>query len=254
MKVFKVAMLLLLYTVPLFVSAQKVISDQTHGWLMYFGNHKLTNKISLHTEYQFRRADGFSDWQQSLTRLGVDYKLKDNVTITAGYGYIVTFPYGDQPIADKFHEHRIWQTLTTTQRIGRLYLNHRYRLEQRWLENRIKNNTGEFESDGYTFRERIRYRFLVNIPISRHDMDPGCVFASLYDEPFIQFGKNFDRNYIDQNRLYAALGYVVNSACNFQLGYLNQYVIKGDGLKAERNHTMQVAFTYNFDFRKKGLN
>lgn len=232
--------------------AQKSISNQRHGWVMYFGNHKLTDKISLHTEYQFRRADGFSEWQQSLTRIGVDYKLKDNITLTAGYGYIVTYPYGDQPVADQFKEHRIWQTVTTTQRIGRLYLNNRYRLEQRWIENRVKNVSGKFESDGFTFRQRIRYRFLVNIPISKGAMDPGCIFASVYDEPFLQFGKNFGSNYLDQNRLYLAVGYVVNSHCNVQLGYLNQYIIKGDGLKAERNHTMQVGFTYNFDFRKTG--
>jgi hypothetical protein len=42
--------------------AQKEIAQQTHGWIMYFGNHKLTNKLSLHTEHQYRRADGFSKW------------------------------------------------------------------------------------------------------------------------------------------------------------------------------------------------
>jgi len=230
---------------------QKIISDQNHGWLMYFGNHRLTDKISLHAEYQFRRADGFREWQQSLTRIGLDYKLKDNVTLTGGYGYIVTFPYGDQPIANKFHEHRIWQTLTIAQRVGRIYFNHRYRLEQRWLENRIQTSDGNFKSTGYTFRERIRYRFLVNIPITKNAMETGCVFASVYDEPFIQFGKNFDSNYLDQNRLYGALGYVVNNHCNVQLGYLNQYIVKADGLKAERNHTMQMAITYNLDFRRQ---
>ncbi|MCZ8354763.1 MAG: DUF2490 domain-containing protein [Cyclobacteriaceae bacterium] len=232
--------------------AQKDISYQNHGWIMYFGNHKLTDKISLHTEYQFRRADGFSDWQQSLTRIGIDYKLKDNATLTGGYGYIVTFPYGEQPIADKFHEHRIWQTLTVTQRVGRFYFNHRYRLEQRWLEDRKQNQTTqEFEYDGYTFRQRFRYRFLVTLPLTKPNLDPGCIFASVYDEPFLQFGKNFGLNYLDQNRLYAALGYVVNSNCNLQLGYMNQYIVKSDAKRAESNHTMQVAITYNFDFRKR---
>ncbi|MFN7489198.1 MAG: DUF2490 domain-containing protein [Chryseotalea sp.] len=242
----------ILFLISLKGVAQKDISYQNHGWIMYFGNHKLTDKISLHTEYQFRRADGFSDWQQSLTRIGIDYKLKDNATLTGGYGYIVTFPYGEQPIADKFHEHRIWQTLTVTQRVGRFYFNHRYRLEQRWLEDRKQNQTTqEFEHDGYTFRQRFRYRFLVTLPLTKPNLDPGCIFASVYDEPFLQFGKNFGLNYLDQNRLYAALGYVVNSNCNLQLGYMNQYIVKSDAKRAESNHTMQVAITYNFDFRKR---
>jgi hypothetical protein len=30
---------------------------------------------------------------------------------------------------------------------------------------------------------------------------------------------------------------------------MQQYIVKGDGLKAERNHTLQLAVTYNLDFR-----
>jgi Protein of unknown function (DUF2490) len=73
----------------------------------------------------------------------------------------------------------------------------------------------------------------------------------VYDEPFLQYGKNFGLNYLDQNRLYAALGYVVNSNCNFQVGYMNQYIVKSNAERAESNHTMQIAITYNFDLRKK---
>ncbi|MCU0383629.1 MAG: DUF2490 domain-containing protein [Cyclobacteriaceae bacterium] len=232
--------------------AQKEISYQTHGWIMYFGNHKLTDKLSLHTEYQFRRADGFRDWQQSLTRVGLDYKVKDNLTATIGYGYIVTHPYGEQPIPSEFHEHRIWQTVTVTQRIGRFYLGHRYRLEQRWLEDKVQNQTTQqYNHAGYTFRQRFRYRFLLTLPLTKPNLDPGCIFASVYDEPFLQFGKNFGLNYLDQNRLYAALGYVVNSHCNIQAGYMNQYIVKSNAERAESNHTMQIAITYNFDLRKK---
>ena len=81
-------------------------------------------------------------------------------------------------------------------------------------------------------------------------MSEGTLFLSLYDEPFIQFGKKFQRNYLDQNRLYLALGYQFSPKGNIQFGYLNHYVIKGDGLRSERNHTLQLSVTYNFDFRK----
>lgn len=233
------------------LNAQKQISDQDHGWVMFFGNHRLTHKFSLHTEYQWRRADVFSRWQQSLTRIGVDYKVADNITFTAGYGSIVTWPYGEQPVAMKFHEHRLWQTVTLTQRTGRFYFNHRFRLEQRWVENVVTAVGVAPVIDGYLFKERIRYRFLVNVPLTKKNMEPGVVFASVYDEPFIQFGRHFGANYLDQNRLYGALGYVVNKHCQVQAGYLLQTVIKNDGFRAERNHTLQLALTYNFDFRKE---
>lgn len=209
---------------------------------MFFGNHKLTHKWSLHTEYQWRRANLITMWQQSLLRLGADYRLGENAIVTAGYGYIVTWPYGDQPVPQKFAEHRLWQTLTLTQRQGRFYFQHRFRPEQRWLQ-----GNGNGSSEGYTYRNRIRYRLLVNYPLNKAEMAPGTWFASLYDEVFIQYGPNFLSNYLDQNRLYAALGYQVSNQCNLQAGYLQQFIVKSNGLTAERNHTLQLALTYNFN-------
>lgn len=231
--------------------SQKNISTQNHGWYMYFGNHKITDKLSLHTEYQWRRDDIIKNWQQSLSRIGIDYKLAPNVMVTGGYGYIVSFPYGDQPIAFKFHEHRIWQQLVLNHLAGRFYFNHRYRLEQRFLENRIDNGDGTSSKNGYTFKERARYRFMVSVPLNKKVMEKGALFVSVYDEPFIQFGPNFARNYLDQNRLYAALGYMFLPNANMQFGYLNQFAVKSSGLDAENNHTLQLSLTYNLDFRKK---
>jgi len=248
----KISLLILFVFIVNFSAwSQKNISKQTNGWYMYFGNHKLTNKVSLHTEYQWRRSDVVKHWQQSLSRIGIDYKLSPTVMATAGYGYIVTFPYGDQPITFKSHEHRIWQQLILTQSSGRFFFNHRFRLEQRYLENRLNLGNGSSIKDGYTYRNRARYRFLINFPLNNSVMEKGTLFASVYDEVFLQFGPNFDRNYLDQNRLYGALGYMFSSNANIQLGYLNHFVIKGNGLDAENNHTVQVSLTYNFDFRNK---
>lgn len=234
----------ILHSVPVF--SQKQIVNQYHGWYMYFGNHQLTDKFSIHTEYQWRRADWITAWQQSLLRLGVDYRISEAVMVTLGYGHIVTWPYGEQPVPEKFTEHRLWQNLILTQRQGRFYFNHRFRPEQRWLQ-----GNGVGEPDDYVYRNRIRYRFLINYPLNKKEMGPETWFVSVYDEVFIQFGPNFDRNYLDQNRLYGAFGYQFSPQGNVQLGYMQQFIVKADALKAERNHTLQLALTYHFDFRAK---
>jgi hypothetical protein len=105
--------------------------------------------------------------------------------------------------------------------------------------------------DGFVFRQRARYRFLVTVPLNRKEMVNNTLFFSTYDEPFLGFGKGIGKNILDQNRLYFALGWRFNSNCNFQLGYMNQYVVKKDGIQVERNHTLQIGFTYNLDLRKK---
>jgi hypothetical protein len=232
--------------------SQKQIATQSHAWMMYFGNHRLTDRWGIHTEYQWRRNDFFQQWQQSLMRLGVDYYGKNGAQYTLGYGWIETFPYGAQPIAKAFTEHRIWQQLMLKSKVNRIDFQHRYRLEQRFLENWKTTYNGGIELVySYLFRQRIRYRFLANLPINHPEMTDNTLFLSVYDEVFLGFGEGIGKNVLDQNRLYAAIGWRFNANVNVQVGYLNQYIIKTDGFHHERNHTLQIGFTYNLDFRKE---
>lgn len=233
------------------LSAQKDIANQQNAWLVYLGNHRLSDKWGLHTEYQFRRADGFREWQQSLLRVGIDYFAASGEQITAGYAWIKSFPYGEQPIMHVNNEHRIWQQFITKSKFRKIEMQHRYRLEQRFIENWSGSNDETYDMSGYLYRQRARYRFQIMIPLSNQELVNNTLFFAASDEVFLGFGKGIGKNILDQNRLYAALGWRFNAACNIQLGYLNQYIVKKDGIQAERNHTLQVSLTYNLDFRKK---
>ncbi len=230
--------------------SQKEIVSQNDGWAMYFGNHKLNKNWGIHTEYQWRRSDYFNSWQQSLMRLGIDYYAKNGMQITAGYGWIKSFPYGKQASLYAYNEHRIWQQLILKNSFPRLEVQHRYRLEQRFIEQKAVDLNGIYKHEQFNFRQRIRYRFLVNIPLTNKEMIDNTLFLSLYDELFVGFGKGIGKNIVDQNRLYGALGWRFNKNIHVQLGYLNQFIIKADGVKMERNHTIQAAITYNLDFSK----
>ena len=236
---------------PSYSFSQKEISPQNHAWVMYFGNHKLSENWGIHSEYQWRRSDMFNDWQQSLLRIGVDYYSKQNAQYTVGYGWIRSYEYGEQPIAHNLNEHRIWEQFVLKNKIGRVDLSHRYRLEQRFIENWVKDANAVYYQDGFVFRQRVRYRFMVTVPLSRKEMKDNTLFLAVYDEPFLGFGKGIGKNILDQNRLYGALGWRFNKDLNVQLGYLNQYIVKTDGIKVERNHTLQIGLTYNIDFTKK---
>ena len=147
--------------------AQKTISNQNHAWVTYLGNHKITNKFGIHTEYQWRREDGFNHWQQSLARIGLDYYVNQNLSATAGYGWIITYPYGDQPVLHQFNESRIWEQVNAKAKYGRVELQHRYRLEQRFMENYVKNTDGSITKGDNIFRQRVRYRGMVLVPLSK---------------------------------------------------------------------------------------
>jgi hypothetical protein len=77
------------------------------------------------------------------------------------------------------------------------------------------------------------------------------LFLNVNNEIFVGFGKGIAKNVFDQNRFNAALGWKFNPNFSLQLGYLNQYIIKIDGIKAERNHTLLISTSYNLDITKK---
>jgi hypothetical protein len=242
--------LFFLTALPLQSIAQKEIANQENTWFVYVGNHRISQRFGLHTEYQFRRADLFQDWQQSLLRLGIDYYVKSGEQFTAGYAWIKSYPYGEQPIAHLNNEHRIWQQFITKSKFCRIELQHRYRFEQRFIENWNTSVDGGHSLTGYLYRQRARYRFQIAIPLNKREMSDNTLFCVINDEVFLGFGKDIGKNVLDQNRFFTALGWRFNAACNIQLGYLNQYIIKKDAVHAERNHTLQMIVAYNLDLRK----
>ena len=245
-----IATLLFLYLTIFDSVAQKIINTHKNAWITYTGNHKITTKWGVHTEYQWRRADGFQNWQQSLLRFGLDYYASSNLSATAGYAWIVTFPYGEQPVGHEFQEHRIWEQVNLKSKYGRFEIQHRYRLEQRFLENWIKGANGIYTNSDNLFRQRIRYRLMIQVPLTKKELTDNTLFLNVNDEPFIGFGKGIGKNILDQNRFIASLGWRFSKDFNIQLGYLNQFIVKTDGIKAERNHTLLFSTIYNFNFVK----
>jgi hypothetical protein len=162
------------------------------------------------------------------------------------------------PVNHSFNEHRIWEQFTQTSTIGRVSLQHRYRLEQRFLENYVKSGSDYIRS-GTLFRNRIRYRALAYIPLNNSSMTDKTLFMNVNNEVFLGFGQGIGTNILDQNRLQIALGWKFNSKCMIQVGYFNQYVVKNAKVsalnsvidQAENNHTITIGLTYNFDLIRK---
>lgn len=245
---------LLVFGIVFIVSshAQSVRKNTTNvnAWFMYFGNHKISKRFGIHAEVQVRRHDVVSDWQQLLLRTGIDFYTAQ-VRFTAGYAFIETYPYGDYPVKNVFPEHRIWQQALINNPIGKIKLSHRYRLEQRFIGN---SATGEFKNGRY--ENRIRYMARLNIPL-QGALEPKKLYLSIYDEVFVNFGKEVAYNLFDQNRAYAALGYHLGKIGKVEIGYLYQIIQQRNLLSnptqsvIENNHTLQVALISDLPFYKE---
>ncbi|GEN71518.1 MULTISPECIES: DUF2490 domain-containing protein [Chryseobacterium] len=196
------------------------------AWYMYFGNNKISKKLNWHNEVQYRNFDAVGDLEQLLIRTGIGYDLtENNNNVLLGYGFILSRPYVNGEKKENI-EHRIFQQFITKQKFGRFNLQHRYRLEERFLQD--------------DFRMRFRYMIGLNIPITQKEMLPKSLYASVYNEIFL----HFDSPVFDRNRVYGALGYVINKNMRIEAGYMNQ-------IQENRNRgQIQIGFYNNIPFNK----
>jgi hypothetical protein len=192
--------LTLALVLPYFINAQ----DSNFGnWLIYIGNKKINSKWNIHNEIQHRNYNAIGDLEQLLLRTGLGYTFnEDKNNVLLGYGYILSENYiSDTDDKLSINEHRIFQQFTSKQNIGSLILNHRYRFEQRFVED--------------DFKMRFRYFLGLNIPFS----ETSKYYISAYNEVFL----NTKSAIFDRNRVYGGIGYSLNKNLKLEAGYMNQF-------------------------------
>jgi Protein of unknown function (DUF2490) len=226
----------------------RTIGTSNNTWFMYNGAHKFTSKWGLHLEAQLRRADGLANAQQWLLRTGLNYHFAPAAFATLGYAFVETSPYGDFPSKSTFPENRIWEQIQLKQAIGRVELVNRFRLEQRFVNAPVAVGTG-FEPGEAVYSNRFRSFHRISIPLKGKAIVDKSFYITAFDEIFVSWGKKVAFNLFDQNRAYIALGYKIPKAGRLELGYLNQQIVKSDGIKVENNHTLWFSLNSTIDFK-----
>lgn len=191
-------LLILAMLVPMASIAQ---DSDLGNWLIYIGNKKLNTEWNLHHEVQYRNYNVIGDLEQLLLRTGLGKNLtKGNNNLLLGYGFIRSENYINEEDKIVVNEHRIFQQFITKQKIGKVDVQHRYRFEQRFVED--------------NFKLRFRYFIGLSYPISEQ------FYLSSYNEIFI----NTVQNAFDRHRLYGGLGYKISDRVKVELGYMNQFL------------------------------
>lgn len=195
-----------LITILFLISNQITAQSSDLGnWMIYIGNKKLNTKWNLHHEIQYRNYNVAGDLEQLLLRTGIGYNLTANSNFLLGYGYILSENYSTGTTEKTtVNEHRIFQQLITKQQLGKVSLSHRYRFEQRFVED--------------DFKMRFRYFLSLNVPFASSKF-----YASAYNEIFL----NTASSVFDRNRVYTGVGYHFSKKIRFELGYMNQLFESG---------------------------
>ncbi len=188
--------------------------DQMGAWYMYFFNTTFNESPwGVQGDVQFRNWNIAGDLEQLLLRGGITYKPKKaDIKLTLGYGNITTGSYGSDKSTSA--ESRIYQEALFSVQFGnRLYTNHRFRYEQRFVE-------------GQDLRTRYRYNLFLNIALNKAEMNKKTLYLAFYNELFINgqrsTGNGNTVEIFDRNRFYAGLGYIIKEGLKIQFGVMNQ--------------------------------
>lgn len=199
--------------VPNISNAQET-NDELGAWYMYFYNTTLKDSPwGIQGDLQYRNWNLGGDLEQLLIRSGITYQPKNiQIKFTLGYGNITTGVIGSSDATSG--EHRIYQEALYPVKFGnRIYTNHRFRYEQRFVENQ-------------DLRSRYRYNLFINVPLNKKTLEKKAIYLALYNEIFINgqraIGNNNSVEIFDRNRAYAAIGYVIKNGIRVQLGIMNQ--------------------------------
>lgn len=221
---------IIIFLFMLFISSRMLGQDSEVGnWFLYFGNQKINDKWNWHNEVQYRNYNFAGDLQQLLLRTGFGYNLSENNNnILLGYAFIRSENYiTDSSEKIGSNENRIYQQFITRQNFGRVFIQHRYRIEERFLPD--------------NFKLRFRYFLSLNIPVNKKSMVDKAIYLSAYDEIFL----NAESPVFDRNRIYGGLGYVINKNFRVEVGFMAQTTEN-----ANRNQFQFILFN-NIPFKSK---
>ncbi len=206
----------------------------TGGWNVVTFKLNLNKKWSLFSEAQLRSQRFYDDFSYYEMKGGAAYSFQKKYSVLAGFGRFVSYSNGDnfkKPFVNK--EWRLWEQFLVNNYPGRLKVENRLRVEQRWTT-----------SLGY--RNRLKYRLNMVLPLTDKKIKPGTLYISGWDEIYLT---NADPHF-ELNRIYAGAGYELSRHLTVQTGYLYQVNYKPDDTYSGK-HYLQVTLIIEADAYKE---
>lgn len=181
------------------------MEEKLGSWYIYNGFLNFTPKVELFFETQLRTYEPVSNSQIFFIRPYLSYNFTPNFQLGLGQEYHVSWTYNENSENKvKSNEYRTTLQGMLFQKVDRVTIQHRYRYEFRFLDQ--KGN------------QRTRYRIQLNIPVTNEKVEKGVLFTTIGGELLVDTQKELK---LSQTRLYAMVGYQFTNSLNFQFGYMN---------------------------------
>lgn len=232
------------FLLVLLVKSAHQLSAQQHMnrngyWLAYVGDNKINSRFGVHSEAQLRNLGVKNNSMQSaFVRTGFHYYTSSTSMVSLGYGYFSNEPSDESQYLPKSRENQIWEQLISRKKTDKVFMEHRYRMEHRRIEN--------LSSQTIKISHRFRYRFQAIIPFYSISPYLRHFFCVAWDEIFLNASSRTEEIF-DRNRVFMGLGYQVSPKMNFQLGYVYQYAAQPVYTHGSVNNIALLSVVYNMD-------
>ncbi|MBG6060524.1 hypothetical protein IWX83_000289 [Flavobacterium sp. CG_9.1] len=246
MKLYYLLPLILLTNGIAIAQSEKKIDHQSILWTRYYNQLLLSEKWSLHSEFDNRLF--LKPTQENLFVIRVQGRYKINAHLETGAGFAYFSVDTQIPEINPDYttpEYRGQQDLTWKETFGKFGINQRFQLEERFIHKANK----EMLLPGTLFSWRFRYRFQTEYTFWKKEKQ--LLKAVLSDEIMFNFGKNIIKNTFDQNRIYAAIHYGLNSNVAFELGYLNSFQRRANGTDYFNRDIIRISIFHKIKSSKK---
>lgn len=221
-------------------------------WVNTYGKIRLTDRISwiAQTHFRFREDDHLKfagQIGQIYNRHAINYRFSKS--FNASLGGVVRINFNTDDILEDEEslvpELRIWHEYLFSVPLSGLKVCHRIRLEHRWSK-------GFKEGSQYIFRNRWRYMLNIKVPINHTKLEPKTFYISPEAELIMQSGKTVVNSPMEDLRLHASGGYIINSQLCVAAGIM--YSMGQELKNGEVFHqkiTLRTHLYFSPDFRKK---
>lgn len=198
---------------------EEIEESDAQVWVQYQYQFRVSDKWRGAWDFGYRELvtteDVLGEWSRLHTRGTFSYVHSKWVAFDVGIGGYYTFADDLEDLL----ELRTWQSAIFFWPKGRmagreLDVRHRFRLEQRWIDQR---DSGEID-----FGLRSRYRLATFIPLNRPRVEEKTWYVPLMGEAFGDLGGDAPDYFAERLRLTAGLGYVLSGNWTLEFRYTAQ--------------------------------
>lgn len=228
-----------------------VLDGGIGNWYFLHPTVKLHKNITVGNEFHLRRDDWSMKPLQILERPYITYHANQKLDLTVGGSYYRIYSAEPIPTGYDFNEFHFWEQLTLKHQMGeKIKVFHRYRVEHRFIDAMSFDSTSaSWVKSGSDFKNRFRYRMLVNFPIYKIN-DQQKIYSNVYNELWMGMTNYLFFSSFLRNRLYAGLGWQYNKQGSVELALMNQFDSASGASYLSRNIIM-LTLNYSFDLTAK---